>query len=515
MAAPEISKYTSFFETYRNCRSSYDPVRPVVVHCSAGIGRSGTFIAQEMLLDHVMHELKANNPALSLNVPQLICKLRSERPGMVQKKEQFQFIYEFLDMCIEERKFINDSATTPRLPDTTEIVSASLPENQKIELTLQVPSKGDQLLSAESENKPIVTESGALSAHEKKEEDSKAEAQAKPDVMLKEVLNSVESLDNSMNSEHKKNEPKRFDEVLNKSIDVDNKTELETSRQRIDPPEAQVDTASSALSPSNSDAISLNVSIPDNPSPQREPSPSLKELPASPESPSQLALLNRRTSTMSSPRKLAGKINMWEKAVATGNLSTTSKTGSVPLHEREEQERNNEAAAARPPDRSVHSLESSANLQHLLESGDQNSAVLQRLRECGSALAAPEESYEERLMNRPKIPQHRRAKRAETRDSIISKLNKAANDETLEIDSKGKYSALSTKEEVHANEEEDDEEDGNSSQAPPLLRSAQKIPVSCCASGSFLRLLCQSSTTSPKANKNPASKPEVASAVSP
>ncbi|XP_039592732.1 receptor-type tyrosine-protein phosphatase beta-like isoform X10 [Polypterus senegalus] len=62
---------------------------PTVVHCSAGVGRTGTLIA----LDHVIHQIDRTN---SVNVYKIVCDLRMHRPLMVQSENQ----YIFLNDCI-------------------------------------------------------------------------------------------------------------------------------------------------------------------------------------------------------------------------------------------------------------------------------------------------------------------------------------------------------------------------------------------------------------------------------
>ncbi|KAM6314810.1 receptor-type tyrosine-protein phosphatase N2 [Aegotheles albertisi] len=58
---------------------------PVVVHCSNGAGRSGTYILIDMVLNKMAKGAKEIDIAATLE------HLRDQRPGMVQTKEQFEF----------------------------------------------------------------------------------------------------------------------------------------------------------------------------------------------------------------------------------------------------------------------------------------------------------------------------------------------------------------------------------------------------------------------------------------
>lgn len=79
-------------------RGSYPPgqeLPPVVVHCSAGIGRSGVFITVHTLVaqfkQHAqMHGLGVPFP---FNVYEVVRLLRQQRYGMVQTAEQYEFCY--------------------------------------------------------------------------------------------------------------------------------------------------------------------------------------------------------------------------------------------------------------------------------------------------------------------------------------------------------------------------------------------------------------------------------------
>jgi len=65
---------------------------PVVVHCAAGIGRSGTFCAVHNAISKFRADL-ITNPSVPpvFNVFQTIIYMREQRPGMVQTKEQYMF----------------------------------------------------------------------------------------------------------------------------------------------------------------------------------------------------------------------------------------------------------------------------------------------------------------------------------------------------------------------------------------------------------------------------------------
>ena len=58
---------------------------PLLVHCSAGVGRTGTF----MTLDSMLQRMKAKED--TLDVYEFICHLRVKRPLMVQTEVHTTF----------------------------------------------------------------------------------------------------------------------------------------------------------------------------------------------------------------------------------------------------------------------------------------------------------------------------------------------------------------------------------------------------------------------------------------
>ncbi|XP_066447736.1 receptor-type tyrosine-protein phosphatase R isoform X2 [Eleutherodactylus coqui] len=64
---------------------------PVVVHCSAGIGRTGCFIATSIGCCQLREEGVAD-------ILSIVCQLRMDRGGMVQTSEQYQFVHHALSL---------------------------------------------------------------------------------------------------------------------------------------------------------------------------------------------------------------------------------------------------------------------------------------------------------------------------------------------------------------------------------------------------------------------------------
>ncbi|XP_062238285.1 receptor-type tyrosine-protein phosphatase O isoform X1 [Platichthys flesus] len=70
---------------------------PVIVHCSAGVGRTGTFMALDRLMQHIReHEFA--------DVLGLVSEMRSHRLSMVQTEEQYVFIHQCVLLMWQKKK---------------------------------------------------------------------------------------------------------------------------------------------------------------------------------------------------------------------------------------------------------------------------------------------------------------------------------------------------------------------------------------------------------------------------
>ncbi|CAK6981854.1 tyrosine-protein phosphatase non-receptor type 7-like [Scomber scombrus] len=59
---------------------------PIIVHCSAGIGRTGCFIASSIGCQQLRETAQ-------VDILETVCQLRLDRGGMIQTTEQYQFLY--------------------------------------------------------------------------------------------------------------------------------------------------------------------------------------------------------------------------------------------------------------------------------------------------------------------------------------------------------------------------------------------------------------------------------------
>ncbi|CAI2737133.1 unnamed protein product [Dicrocoelium dendriticum] len=78
---------------------------PIIVHCSAGVGRTGAFILLDIILEQMKHEK-------AVDVHGAVSRLRSQRNFMVQTEDQYAFVY---DALVEAASSGNTEVTVRQL----------------------------------------------------------------------------------------------------------------------------------------------------------------------------------------------------------------------------------------------------------------------------------------------------------------------------------------------------------------------------------------------------------------
>ncbi|KAI6237300.1 hypothetical protein M3Y95_00250500 [Aphelenchoides besseyi] len=80
-----------YLEEVNDCMDKKAPkdCGPLVVHCSAGIGRTGTFI----VLDILLTKIKLMGPHTTIDIAKTIRMVREQRATMVQTEAQYRFLY--------------------------------------------------------------------------------------------------------------------------------------------------------------------------------------------------------------------------------------------------------------------------------------------------------------------------------------------------------------------------------------------------------------------------------------
>lgn len=87
----EETAFISYILDVRRTRKKLRAKGPILVHCSPGTGRTGTFLA----CDLVMRQFEDQR---SVDIPRTVYSIRRDRAGAVQTKEQYAFIYRVINL---------------------------------------------------------------------------------------------------------------------------------------------------------------------------------------------------------------------------------------------------------------------------------------------------------------------------------------------------------------------------------------------------------------------------------
>ena len=116
--APESShSFLTFLSVVRETGVLHNTETPAVIHCSAGVGRSGTFI----LIDSCLRIAEQSASCDDVSIQETLLDMRKQRFGCIQSKEQLRFSYicviQGIKLSKEREKEVIHTATKRPLGD--------------------------------------------------------------------------------------------------------------------------------------------------------------------------------------------------------------------------------------------------------------------------------------------------------------------------------------------------------------------------------------------------------------
>jgi len=74
---------------------------PVLTHCSAGVGRTGTFISLFCIYYEILNQINENKKEINFSIFNFVRKIKELRMFLVENETQYKFIYNFIDKFLQ------------------------------------------------------------------------------------------------------------------------------------------------------------------------------------------------------------------------------------------------------------------------------------------------------------------------------------------------------------------------------------------------------------------------------
>ncbi|CAF1568769.1 unnamed protein product [Rotaria magnacalcarata] len=114
---------------------------PLLVHCSSGTGRSGTYIAVD-IITHLLDRPNEQLATMTLDVMGIVNQLKHDRVKLVQTKEQYLLIHTCVEECLKRKKRLEPIPTETN--DYATIRDSLIGANQQSYMNLLEPKNSLQ-----------------------------------------------------------------------------------------------------------------------------------------------------------------------------------------------------------------------------------------------------------------------------------------------------------------------------------------------------------------------------------
>ncbi|XP_022100584.1 tyrosine-protein phosphatase non-receptor type 11-like isoform X2 [Acanthaster planci] len=128
----EPSRVLSFLHDINMKQDEIPGAGPIIVHCSAGIGRTGTFI----VIDIILNLINQHGLDCEIDIFNTIRLVRGQRSGLVQTEAQYKFVYQAV------QQYIETMTTRVQAEHNTLKTGREYINTKKAHYELQTPSHG-------------------------------------------------------------------------------------------------------------------------------------------------------------------------------------------------------------------------------------------------------------------------------------------------------------------------------------------------------------------------------------